>query len=89
MSWQQAATLLTAVFVLTVGQAVLAGPLLTLQGDLSDTVGSNEHFDGGSLISGLFGSWFDMGLVGVFLLMGVAIARVVRRELTRRRGGGL
>lgn len=87
MSWKQAAGLLTVVFVLAVLQAALAGPLITLQDGLLDSGDySNEHWDGESLIEGMFSSWFDMGLVAFFLLMGVAVARAVRRELTRQRG---
>jgi hypothetical protein len=85
MSWKQAAGVLTVIFVITVMQAVFAAPLFELEGDLT-SVGdlSNEHWNGEDLINGMFDSWFDMGLVAVFGVMFVSIARVVRKELTRQ-----
>lgn len=85
MSWRQAVTFLVIVFVIVVVQAILAGPVVDIQNDLTDSVDwNNEHFDGPSTIENMVTSWFRMGLVAIFLLMGVAVARVVRRELTRQ-----
>jgi hypothetical protein len=83
-TWKQAAAFVTIVFVITVVQAGLAGPLVTLQDALVPYAGGSGQFDGVSLIEGLFSSWFDMGLVAIFLLAGAVIARLVRRELTRQ-----
>jgi len=85
MSWKQAAAFLTVVFVITVIQTAIAGPLVTLQDTLINAVDfGSPHFNGASLIRGIVSSWFQMGLVAIFGLMLVAIARVVRRELTRQ-----
>lgn len=84
MSWRAAAAVLITVFAIVLVQAVLAGPLITFQEDLSATGDySNEHFDGNSIMEGLPSVWFHMGLIGMFGIMLWAIARVVRRELTR------
>lgn len=85
MSWKQAAAFLTVVFIIVVIQTAVAGPLITLQNTLIDSVNfGSPHFDGPALITGMVSSWFDVGLVAIFGLMGVAIARVVRKELTRQ-----
>lgn len=85
MSWKQMASFLVLVFVLLTLRAVLAGPLRQIENALLDLGNlSNEHFDGATVISGIFDQWFLMVLLAVFLLMGVAIARVVRKELTRQ-----
>jgi hypothetical protein len=85
MTWKQAATLVVIVFTLTLLQAMVASPLVTLQDDLKDSGNlTNEHWDGEQLITDLTDKWFTMGLVALFVLPGVAIAFVVRRELTRQ-----
>jgi len=83
-TWKQAAAFITLVFVIVVIQSALADPLVTLQSSLLPYAGASGQFDGKTLIEDLFSSWFNMGLVAVFLLAGVVIARVVRRELTRQ-----
>jgi len=89
MSWRQAVTLVIIIFVLTVVQALLAGPLTTLETDLVDSGDySNEHFDGDQLISGMFEGWWNMGLAAVFLLIGAAFVRAVQDQLAARRRGG-
>lgn len=86
MSWKQAAGLIVIIFVLVLLQSVAAGPVFTLQDSLNESGDyDNAQFDGNELINGLYVSWFDMGLVAVFLLLGVALARVVRRELNKFR----
>lgn len=86
MSWKQAAALVSIIFVITLVQSLLAGPIFQFQDTLISSVSfGSPHFDGASLIEGLVSSWFDMGLVAVFLVIGVAIARVVRKELTINR----
>lgn len=86
MSWKQAAALVSIIFVITLVQSLLAGPIFEFQDSLIAAVDfGSPHFDGASLITGLVSSWFDMGLVAVFLVIGVAIARVVRKELTINR----
>lgn len=83
MSWKQAAALVSIIFVITVVQSLLAGPIFQFQDTVIAAVSfGSPHFDGASLIKGLISSWFNMGLVAVFLVIGVAIARVVRKELT-------
>lgn len=85
MGWKQAAGLLVIVFVIVLAQSVLAAPLTTLETDLNASGDySNEHFDGNTLISDAFSSWWDMGLLAMFLAMGVVVAEAVRRELTRQ-----
>jgi hypothetical protein len=65
---------------------VLAAPLTTLQKDLNATGNyDNDHFDGNALIGQMFSSWFNMGLLAIFLAMGVVVAEAVRREITRTR----
>lgn len=89
MSWKTAATLLTIVFVLVMIQSVLAQPLSTVTTDLNATGDyNNEHFDGNARITGYFGDWLNMGLIGIFGILMWGFARVLRRELTRGRGGG-
>lgn len=85
MSWKQALSLLVVVFIIVVIQSAVAGPLIQLQDSLigSVTFGS-PHFDGAQLIRDNVSTWFNMGLIAIFGLMGVAIARVVRKELTRQ-----
>jgi ABC-type Fe3+ transport system permease subunit len=86
MSYRQVLSVLVIVFVIVLIQSTLAGPLVQLEGALTGVADlSNPHFDGESLISGMFSSWFNVGLVAIFLLIGVTVARVLRRELTRRR----
>lgn len=87
MSWKQAASLVTIIFVLTLLQSLLADPVYSLEASLLDVGFGSPHFDGASLISGLISSWFDMGLVAVFVVIGVALARTVRKELTVNRRG--
>lgn len=85
MSWQQAATFLVVVFIIVVIQAAVAGPLVEVQDSLTSNVDfNNEHFNGPDLIEGLVSTWFNMGLVAIFLLAGSVIALLVRRELTRQ-----
>jgi len=87
MSWKQAASLLTIIFILTLLQSLLADPVYTLENSLLAVDFGSPHFDGASLISGLISSWFNMGLVAVFVVIGVALARTVRKELTVNRRG--
>jgi hypothetical protein len=87
MSWKQAASLVTIIFVLTLLQSLLADPVYTLETSLLAVDFGSPHFDGASLISGLISSWFNMGLVAVFVVIGVALARTVRKELTVNRRG--
>lgn len=88
MSWKQAATFITIVFVIVLVQALVADPLVTLQNSLLDSVTfGTTQFDGPQLIKDNIAAWFNMGLVAVFVLMGVVVARAVRKELTRQRRG--
>lgn len=84
MSWKTAATALIVIFVIVLLQSVLAGPFVQIQEGLNETGDhSNEYYDGNSLITGWVSDWFNMGLVAIFGLMTWAVARVVRKELTR------
>jgi|APHM01.1.fsa_nt_gi hypothetical protein len=86
MGYRQVLTVLVVVFVITLVQSALAAPLVQLEGALTGVADlSGGQFDGEVLISGLFDSWFNMGLVAVFGLIILSAARVLRRELTRRR----
>ena len=86
MSWRAAAAVLVVVFAIVVLQSVMAGPLLEVTGSLNATGDySNEHFDGNQIMTDLPGSWFNMGLIGIFGVMTWAVWRVVREELTRGR----
>lgn len=85
MSWKQAVGFLTVVFVIVVIQSAVAGPLVQLQDTLLDSGDySNEYMDGEAQIQSLVDAWFNMGLVAIFLLAGVVVARIVRKELTRQ-----
>jgi hypothetical protein len=84
-TWKQAAAFVTIVFVIVVIQSTLASPLIQLEDTLLQFGDySNQQFDGNALIDGLFAQWFNMGLIAIFLLAAVVIARLVRRELTRQ-----
>jgi len=86
MSWRQAATFLVVVFIIVLIQSVLAGPLVTLEDSLISAVDfGSPHFDGAQLIRGLVSTWFNMGLLAVFILAGGVVAMLVRRERTRQR----
>lgn len=92
MSWKTAATVLIVVFVIAVMQSALAGPAVQIQESLNGTgdyskLDGVSGYNGNEVISGLLGSWFDMGLLAMFGVMAWGVARVVRRELTR--GGQL
>lgn len=88
MSWKQAAALVSIIFVLTLLQSLLAEPVFVFRDTLLSAVDfGSPHFDGGSLISGLISSWFNMGLVAIFVVIAVALARTVRKELTVNRRG--
>jgi len=85
MSWRQAATFLVVVFIIVVIQATLAGPLVTLENSLISAVDfGSPHFDGAQLISSLVSTWFNMGLLAVFVLGGGVIAMLVRKEFSRQ-----
>lgn len=92
MSWKTIATVLIVVFALALVQASLAGPMVTVQdslnesaGDIQIDTGPGQSFDGNSIITGMMGHWFNMGLVAMFGIMAWATARVVRKELTQGR----
>lgn len=88
MSWKATATVLIVVFTLVLIQSTLVGPATQITSDLNETGDyENEHFDGNTLITSWVGDWLNMGLVAIFGIMLWALARVVRRELTR--GGRL
>jgi len=85
MSWKQVAGFLVIVFGIVMVQTTIAGPLYELQTALLTAVDlQSSQFNGAQLIRNLFSSWFNMGLVAIFLLAAVVIARIVRRELTRQ-----
>jgi hypothetical protein len=87
MSWKTAATVIVIVFVIAIGQAALAGPATNVQTSLNGTGDyNNDHFNGNKIITTTLGSWFNMGLVGIFGIILWGFARVIRQELTR--GGG-
>lgn len=86
MSWKQAAGLIIVIFTLALLQSVAAPAIFEVEEGINQSGDySNEHFDGNALITDTFSSWWDMGLVAIFLLMGVALARAVRRELNKLR----
>jgi flagellar biosynthesis protein FlhB len=87
MGWKQAAGLLTIIFIIVVVQSAVAGPLVELQNAFLEVDFANEHWDASALITGMVSSWFNMGLVAIFLLMGATLARAVRKELTRQNQG--
>lgn len=86
MTWKQATALVSIIFVLTLLQALLAQPIYALETSLLSAVDfGSPHFDGATLISELIETWFNMGLVAIFVVIGVALARTVRKELTINR----
>jgi len=86
MSWRTAATVLIIAFVVLSLQSILASPMVEVTGALNATGDySNQYFNGNALITGYLDSWFDMGLIAVFGMMGWGVARVLRREITRGR----
>ena len=88
MSWRTAAAVLIAIFAIVLVQSALAGPFMTFSTALNSTGDySGGQIDANSFITGIPGAWFNMGLVAMFGLMLWAVARVVRRELTRGGGG--
>lgn len=88
MAWKTVATAVIVIFAILLTQMVLAGPVEQVETDLNETGDySNEHFDGNDTITSIVGHWYNMGLVAVFGLMFWGTVWVVRKELTRRRGG--
>lgn len=88
MAWKTVATAVIVIFAILLTQMVLAGPVEQVETDLNETGDySNEHFDGNDAITSIVGHWYNMGLVAVFGLMFWGTVWVVRKELTRRRGG--
>jgi hypothetical protein len=88
MAWKTVATVVIVVTSILLAQMVLAGPLEETETKLNETGNySNEHFDGNQRITDQLGNWYNMGKVAVFGLMFWGVAWVVRKELTRRRGG--
>lgn len=88
MSWKTVATVIIIVFAIALAQMVMAAPLLDVANSLNDSGDyENEHFDGNEKINDLPDIWFNMGLIGIFGLMAWGVWFVVKRELTRGRGG--
>jgi len=88
MAWKTAATVVIVVTSILLAQMVLAGPLEQTETTLNETGDySNEHFDGNERITSILGQWYNMGLIAIFGIMFWGTAWVVRKELTRRRGG--
>lgn len=89
MSWRTTAAALIVIVSVVIVQSLVADPLIRIldklanSGDYSDVAGTG--LDGDALITSFAGDWFNMGLILIFGIMAWAIARVVRRELTRGR----
>lgn len=89
MSWRATAAALIVVVSVIIVQSLVTDPLINIleslagTGDYSNVAGTG--LDGGALITGFAGDWLNMGLILIFGIMAWAIARVVRRELTRGR----
>lgn len=94
MSWRTIAAVLVVVFTLVMVSTIFASPLVQIMdglqssGDYGDDEGGHD-FDGEQRMEDLQDSWFNMTLLGIFGFMAWGVARVVRKELTRSRRGGL
>lgn len=87
MGWKTAAAVLVVVFSVVLLQAMLADPIKTYQDGLNKSGNyTNDHFNGEETIQNVITSWFNMGWVLIFGIMGWGIYRAIRRELTRRGG---
>lgn len=90
MSARAIAVAIVTVFFIIALQATLAGPITEVSDAINET-GDYSDFggnDGNDIITGLPGTWFTMGFIGIFGALLWASWRVLRRELTRG-GGGL
>jgi len=89
MSWRTVSVVLIVVASVAILQSLLADPLIQVlnalasSGDYSNVAGTGMN--GNTYITGLAGSWLNMGLVLIFGIMAWGLARVLRRELTRGR----
>jgi hypothetical protein len=88
MAWKTVATVVIVVFAIVLTQMVVAGPVENVETSLNETGDySNEHFDGNEFITSTLDSWYNMGLIAIGGLMFWGTVFVIRKELTRRRGG--
>lgn len=88
MAWKTVATAIIVIFAILLTQMVLTGPVEQVETQLNETGDyDNEHFDGNDRITSIAGHWYNMGLIAAFGLMFWGTVWVVRKELTRRRGG--
>lgn len=82
MSWRTGATVLIVCFALVLTWMVLAGPLVEV-GEAFKSFETSGQFSSDSKIDGLISGWFNMFLIAIFGIMGWAVWRVYRREVTR------
>lgn len=88
MGWKAVVTVLIVVFGVVIIQMAMASPLVSISESLNETGDySNDHFDGNEVIGDMPDIWFNMGLIAIFGIMAWGIWWIIRRELTRGRGG--
>ena len=81
MAWKTISTVIIVVVAIGLAQMFLIGPLFNVQNSLNETGDySNQYFDGNSIMTGLPGTWLNMGLIGMFGVMTWGLFRIVRRE---------
>lgn len=88
MSWRTVAAALVVVFVILFVQTVAVGPLTSIVDGIQESGDYNSEHLEESMMDDMLSAWLTSGLIGAFGIMGWALWRILRREVTRS-GGGL